>query len=195
MNEFTPVINFISRFIDLTNAEVKCFTSLLTVCKIKKRQFTVQPNFVCQHMSFIVEGSMRAYVVDHAGNEHTIALGIEGWNVNDCSSFINQQPATFFVEALEDTTLVQLTYNNEQLLYKLIPKFENCLRIAAQQAMISIQKRVLSNISMPAEQRYREFVSLYPELIQRIPQYAIASYLGMTTEYLSKIKRKGIRKS
>ncbi len=195
MNEFTPVIDFVSRFINLTDDEVECFAGLLRTVKIKKRQFTVQPKFVCQHMSFIAEGAMRAYMVDGDGNEHTIALGIEGWCVNDYSSYILQEPATFFVEALEDSTLIQLSYKNEQLLYQLIPKFERCFRITAQRAAASIQRRILSNISMTAEERYEELASRYPRLLQRIPQYAIASYLGFTTEYLSKIRNKKSKKS
>ncbi len=195
MNEFTPVIDFVSRFINLTDDEVECFAGLLRTVKVKKRQFTVQPEFVCQHMHFIAEGAMRGYMVDGDGNEHTIALGIEGWCVNDYNSYVLQEPATFFVEALEDSTLIQLSYKNEQLLYQLIPKFERCFRITAQMNAASIQQRVISNISMTAEERYEEFASSYPKLLQRIPQYAIASYLGFTTEYLSKIRNKKLKKS
>lgn len=194
MSDFQPVLEYITTFIELTEEEKAYFISLLVLIKVKKRQFIVQPNFVCHHMNYLKQGAMRAYHVDGKGIEHTMALAIEGGWINDCDSYICQEPATCFVEALENCVLIQLSYQNEQLLLAKIPKFERALRIIAQHGVTASQKRVLSTISQSAEQRYEEFAVRYPAFLNRIPQYAIASYLGFTTEFLSKIRNKKLKK-
>jgi CRP-like cAMP-binding protein len=194
MSNFQSLLDYITTFIELTEEEAAYFISLLVLTRVKKRQLIVQPNFVCQHMNYLREGAMRAYLVDDKGIEHTIALAIEGWWINDCSSYIFQEPATFFVEALENCVLIQLSYQNEQLLLANVPKFERYFRITARRGMADIQNRVLSTISKSAEQRYEEFAARYPAFLNRIPQYAIASYLGFTTEFLSKIRNKKLKK-
>ncbi|MDJ1485616.1 Crp/Fnr family transcriptional regulator [Cytophagaceae bacterium YF14B1] len=194
MSDFQPLLDYIKTFIELTKEEEAYFLSLLVLTKVKKRQFIVQPNFVCQHMNYVREGAMRSYLVDDKGIEHTIALAIEGWWINDCNSYIFQEPATFFVQALENSVIIQLSYQSEQLLLANIPKFERFFRITARCEVATIQKRVLSNISQSAEQRYEDFAMRYPALLNRIPQYAIASYLGFTTEFLSKIRNKKLKK-
>ncbi|MDJ1472365.1 Crp/Fnr family transcriptional regulator [Cytophagaceae bacterium DM2B3-1] len=194
MSDFQPLLDYIKTFIELTKEEEAYFLSLLVLTKVKKRQFIVQPNFVCQHMNYVREGALRSYLVDNKGIEHTIALAIEGWWINDCNSYIFQEPATFFVQALENSVIIQLSYQSEQLLLANIPKFERFFRITARCEVATIQKRVLSNISQSAEQRYEDFAMRYPALLNRIPQYAIASYLGFTTEFLSKIRNKKLKK-
>lgn len=194
MNEFLPIKNNVSRFIQLTEEEQEYFVSLLRISKIKKRQFIVQPEFICEYRSYIVKGAMRAYLADNESKEHTIALAIEDWWIGDISSYIFQEPATFFVEALEDSELIQLSYNNEQLLLENIPKFERYFRIIAQRGIADMQKRMLSNISKSAEKRYEEFSKSYPQFLQRFPQHIIASYLGITKETLSRIRKSVVKK-
>ncbi|MDJ1505751.1 Crp/Fnr family transcriptional regulator [Xanthocytophaga agilis] len=194
MSDFQPLLDYVKTFIELTKEEEAYFLSLLVLTKVKKRQLIVQPNFVCQHMNYVREGAMRSYLVDNKGIEHTIALAIEGGWINDCNSYIFQEPATFFVQALENSVIIQLSYQSEQLLLANIPQFERFFRITARCEVATIQKRVLSNISQTAEQRYEDFAMRYPALLNRIPQYAIASYLGFTTEFLSKIRNKKLKK-
>lgn len=188
MSEFDPIIKNVSRFIELTKEEEGIFGDHLRIIKAKKKQFIVQPEFTCQYRSFIVKGALRAYLLGNDGQEHTIALAIEGWWISDFSSYINQEPATLFVEALEDSTLIQLSYKNEQALYEKIPKFERFFRINAQRGGAAVQKRMLWRLSKTAEERYDEFATRYPDFLQRFPQFIIASYLGMTTQFLSKIR-------
>lgn len=190
MNDFDLIIKNIERFIILTDDEKEIFFSYLHVIKVKKKQFIVQPNFVCQNRSYIVTGSFQTYLLDKDGQEHVIGLSVEDWWVGDFESYITQQPATMFVEALENSTIIQLTYENEQKIYKQIPKFEHFFRRQVEQGTLALRMRLRWALSSTAEERYEEFIQRYPHFIQRFPQYIIASYLGMTTQFLSKIRNK-----
>lgn len=195
MDEYLKIKQYVARHIQLTEEEENYFGSLLRIVKVKKKQFIVQPEFTCKYRSYVVRGAMRAYLIDNKAQEHTIAFAIEDWWISDYNSYINQEPATLFVEALEDTTLIQIDYNTEQLLMETIPKFERFFRIITQRSFAFLQKRVLSNLSKTAEERYNEFMEKYPAIANRVPQYALASYLGFSTEFLSKIRNKRTKKS
>ena len=195
MNEFQPVLEYISRYVTLTEDEVHRLIPFFKVRKVKKRQFIVQPGFICKYKSYVVKGAFRAFLVDNEGKEHTLAFAIEDWWISDYSSLIYQEPATLFVEALEDSILIQIEYEDEQTFLKEIPKLEKFERIITQRSSAFQQKRLLSNFTKTAEERYDEFMSKYPLVASRVPQYALASYLGFTTEYLSKIRNGKTSKS
>jgi len=188
MDEFAPIREYVSRYVKLTPEEEDYFVSLLQIKKVKKKQFVVQPDFICQYRSYVVNGAFRTYLLGNDGEEHTIALAIEDWWVGDLGSYIFQEPATLFIEALEDSTLNRLSYKNEQLLLEQIPKFERFFHAILIRGAVAMQKRMLSSLSKTAEERYDEFEKKYPKFVQRFPQYIIASYLGMTTQFLSKIR-------
>ena len=190
MQDFAPLINYISKYVTLNEDELAYFTSFLKVKKIGKRQLLVQPGFVCAHKSYVIKGALRAYLVDNEGKEHTLAFAIEDWWISDYSSLIYQEPATLFVEALEDSVLIQISYDAEQALLQNIPKLEKFERIITQRSLAFQHKRLLANFTHTAEERYDEFVSKYPNIANRVPQYALASYLGFSTEYLSKIRNR-----
>ena len=195
MNDFSPVVEYISRYVDLTDEEIAHFKTFLKITNVRKRQFIVQPGFVCKHKSYVVKGAFRAYLVDNEGKEHTLAFAIEDWWISDYSSLIYQEPATLFVEALEDSVLIQIEYENQQTFLREIPKLEKFERIITQRSLAFQQKRLLSNFIKTAEERYDEFMVKYAEIARRVPQYALASYLGFSTEYLSKIRNRKTGKS
>jgi CRP-like cAMP-binding protein len=188
MDAYEAIVGNVERFIRLTEEERQYFNSILQVTNVRKKQFVVQPEFVCRHHFFISKGAMRSYAVDPAGQEHTIVLGIDDWWITDVYSYVYQTPAALFVEAFEDSTIVKLEHNAEELLRERYPKFEKFFRILSMRALANFQRRTLSNLSLTAEQRYDEFLGQYPAIAARVPQYALASYLGMTTEHLSKIR-------
>lgn len=190
MNEFKEIKRYVANYIQLTTEEEDYFISLLRITKVKKKQCIVQPDFTCKYRSYVLKGAMRAYLVDNKAQTHTIAFAIEDWWISDLNSYMNQEPATLFVEALEDSILIQIDYNSEQLLLEKIPKFERFFRILAQRSFAFLQKRMLSNLSKTAEERYDEFIQKYPSIVKRVPQYALASYLGFSTVFLSKIRNK-----
>jgi CRP-like cAMP-binding protein len=195
ISDYHKIIQYINRHITLTPEEEIYFTDLVKVSKLKRKQYIVQPNFVCKYRTYVLNGAMRAYLVDNNGQEHTIAFALDDWWISDYSSYIFQQPATLFVEALEATTIIQLDFNAEQLLMETYPKFERFFRIITQRSFAFLQQRLLGNLSKTAEERYNEFIDKYPQIALRVPQYTLASYLGMSTEYLSKLRNNKVSKS
>lgn len=194
MEEFLPIINNVSRHITLTDDEKLYYTSLLKIKKVKKKQYIVQPDFVCNHRTYIAKGAMRSYLLDDSGQEHTVAIAIDDWWIADFASYVYREPATLFVEALEDTTLIQISYDDEQELMANLPKFAKFYLNLVQFGFANLQRRILSDISLNAAERYENFLLKYPAMAARIPQYALASYLGISHELLSKIRNKRIKK-
>jgi len=194
MDDFSTIVSYVSRHIELTEEEISYYTSLLKLKKVKKKQFIVQPDFICGHRTYILKGAMRSYLIDANGQEHTISFGIEDWWIADFNSYIFQQPATLFVEAMEDSILIQISYENEQKLLDTFPKFEKFYRILAQNGYAFLQRRILSDISLNATDRYEHFIKKYPLVAARVPQYALATYLGISHELLSKIRNKRVKK-
>jgi CRP-like cAMP-binding protein len=184
------IIDYVNKFVPLTDEEAEVFGSSFKEVKIKKRQYIVQPNFIAKHRHYVEEGAFRAYVVAHDGQDHTITFAVDDWWITDYNSYIFQQPATMFVVALEDSTILQLSFEREQELKQLNHKFETFFRILAERGLAFHQRRITSNLTQTATERYEYFVSKYPQIVQRVPQYALASYLGMTTEFLSRIRNK-----
>ena len=194
MDKFDAIKKHVARHISLTDDEQEYFVSLLRIIKVRRKQSIVQPEFNCRYRSYVYNGAMGAYLLDKNANEHIIALAIEDWWITDYSSYIFQQPSTLFVEALEYTTLIQIDYESEQLLKEAIPKFEKFFRIVTERAFAFLQKRILSMLSLTAEERYEDFMNMYPQIAKRVPQYVLASYLGMSTEYLSKLRNNRVQK-
>lgn len=190
MDDFLEIKKYVAKYIQLTAEEESYFVSQLRMTRIKRKEFIVRPGYTCKFRSYVMKGAMRAYLVDNKGQSHTIAFAIEDWWISDMNSYLNQEPATLFVEALEDTTLIQLDCLSEQRLLETIPKFERFFRIISQRSFAFLQKRMLSNLSKTAEERYDEFMQKYSAIAIRVPQYALASYLGFSTEFLSKIRNK-----
>lgn len=195
MEEFLPIINNVSRHITLTEEEKAYYISLLKIKKVKKKQYIVQPDFVCNHRTYIAKGAMRSYLIDDDGQDHTVAIGIDDWWIADFASYVYREPATLFVEALEDSILIQISYDDEQKLMEHLPKFAKFYLNLVQFGFANLQRRILSDISLNAAERYENFLLKYPAVAARIPQYALASYLGISHELLSKIRNKRVKKT
>ena len=189
------IVEYIRRSVSLTDEEAETFSVAFKEVKIKKRQFIVQPNFVLKNRNYVLNGAFRAYVVDDNGQDSTIAFAIEDWWITDYNSYILQKPATMFVVALEDSIILEISYEKEQALKNENHKFETFFRIRAERTAAFMQQRIISNLTQSAEERYQDFISKYPQIVQRVPQYALASYLGMTTEFLSRIRNKKANKN
>lgn len=195
LNDYKNILANINRYVSLTEHDEQEFINIVRTTRVKKRQFIVQPNFVCSHQTYVVKGAFRSYFVNDQGEEHTIQFAIEDWFISDFNSYINQTPASLFVEALEDSIIHQIEFNEVEALCAKNPKFERFFRLVAQKSFAFSQRRVLSNLGKSAEARYTEFLQLYPTIVQRVPQYALASYLGMSPEFLSKIRKRLATKS
>lgn len=195
MTDFQALADHIQKRIRLTEAETNEILSCFKLVKVRRRQFIIQPGFIAHHKNYVLKGAFRAYVVDDTGQDHTIQVSIEDWWISDYNSYVFQKPATMFVEALEESVILQIHYDDETRLKQEHHNFETFFRIMAERSMAHMQRRIITNLTKNAEERYKEFEAQYPEIVQRIPQYALASYLGMSTEYLSRLRNKRTKKS
>ncbi|WP_046246362.1 Crp/Fnr family transcriptional regulator [Hymenobacter terrenus] len=185
----------IARHVLLTPAEAATVAAALRPRHLRRRQFAVQAGEVCQYESFVVRGCLRAFYTDVNGFEHNVLFAIEDWWIADLASYLTQTPATLDVEALEDCELLQLDRAALEALYEQVPKLERYFRLMLQNAFVAQQQRALQSISLPAEARYRQFRAKYPQLEQRLPQRHVASYLGITPEFLSKVRKQVLQES
>ncbi|WP_318543306.1 Crp/Fnr family transcriptional regulator [Marixanthotalea marina] len=177
-----------SKYVSLTEEEKAYLDSKIVLRKYLKGQYLVQQGDICKYECYVVSGCTKTSYVDDLGQEHIIMFSIEDWWTSDMASFINQSPADFNIQFLENTELIAISHDVIEDLYKHVPKLERFFRQVVEKAFIASQKRVVRNLSMTAKDRYLFFKEQYPEIEQRIPQYMVASYLGITKEFLSKIK-------
>ena len=186
------IILFLKQRVKVTDDEALQFASFFREKTLRKKQLIVQPGFVAQHRFYVTEGALRSFITNPSGDETTIALAADDWWITDYNSYIYQQPATLFVEAVTKSTVLQLSFDDEAILKKMNPKFEMFFRIIAERGLAAQQRRLITNLTQSAEERYESFAAAYPQFINLIPQYIIASFLGMSTEFLSKIRNKKV---
>lgn len=185
----------IKKYVDLSDEDSLIISKHVKIRNYLKGQYIGQQGDVCTHKSFIISGCAKTFFIDNEGNEHIVMFSIENWWAADLGSFITQQPADYNVQCLENTTVAQFSYEVLQQLYTQIPQVESFFRMIIQNAYVASQKRVIRNFSLTAKERYLIFREHYPNIEQRVPQYLIASYLGITKQFLSKIKAELILKS
>ncbi len=158
--------------------------------KLKKGDYLLHKNDISSHMRFIAQGALRSYYIDAQGKEHILQLGIEGWWINDLYSYLTQTPAKQYVQAVEDSIVLQLHRDALKKLSETVPLMERFFCLKIQRGYIALQERTVLRMSQTAEERYLTFRSGYRQLEQRFPQYMIASYLDITPEFLSAVRRK-----
>ena len=174
--------------VNLSEEEEEVIKQYLTPKKLRKKQYLLQEGDVCKHIAFIEKGALKAYVVDDAGAESIIQFALEGWVISDLYSFLTGEPATYNIDALENAELVLISKSAHEELLKKIPKYETYIRLQITGAYIALQKRLTSIISLPLEERYKNFLAVYPNIAQRVPHHMIASYMGLTPETLSRVR-------
>ncbi len=183
-----PLLEYINKFISLTVEEENILLSKIVHRNYLKDQYIAQQGDICKSANFINSGCTKTFYMDKEGQEHIVMFSIEDWWTSDLGSFITQTPGDFNVQCLENSQLIQFTHDNLEELYKQIPKLERLFRKIVERAFVASQKRIIRNFSLTAKERYQIFKKTYPKIDQRVPQYMIASYLGITKEFLSKIK-------
>lgn len=183
------LLRHITRQVSLSAPEQDAVRTRFQARNLKKKEFLLQAGDVCRTEHFVVQGCLRAYVIDTEGKEHIIQFAVEEWWIGDMRSFVREVPAEFFIEAMENCALLVIDKPGLEQLFREAPAFERFYRIIVQNAFIALQQRVLAKLSQTAEERYLEFIGRYPNIEQRVPQHQIAAYLGMTPEFLSRIRR------
>ena len=176
--------------IKLTSAQEDIIKQYLIPKKIRKNQYLLQEGDVAKYAAFVEKGALRAYSVGDRGTEHIIQFAFEGWTISDMYSFMTGDPATYNIDALEDSELVLISKAAQDEILKQIPAYEVYTRLQVTGAYMAMQKRLTSMLSLSLEERYINLTKLYPSLMQRVPQRMIASYMGLTPETLSRVRRK-----
>jgi len=189
MSDFKQILDNIKRYVDLTQKDEEEFTAILFKKDVKKKEFIVKPGDQFTPLCYVKKGAFRSFTIDNKGIEHTIRLAIDDWFISDLSSYINQTKAVLYVQALEDSVIYQMEHIRVEELCHNNQKIQYFFRKATEKAYSFSQKRVLSNLNKTATERYVEFLNNYPEIVKKTPLYVLASYLRMTPEFLSKIRK------
>lgn len=184
------IIGNILTIIHLDRNEIEWFTSILETRSFNKKDLILRSGDICQYQTYVIKGCLRIFYTDNTGTEHVVKFAIEDWWAFDLQSFVTQTPAFYSIQALEDTDVFQISVANHNRLYEKIPKFEKFGRVMFQNSYILLQNRMTQNLFETAGERYRHFSEKYPGLELRIPQKEIASYLGITPEFLSMLRKK-----
>jgi len=183
------IIQNITRHIRLNPEEKEHFLSLLQTKQLKRKQFLLHEGEICRYSAFVIKGCLRGYTVDKDGFEHVLNFAPPDWWAADMYSLLSQKPGLLNIEALEDTDLLLLSKTNQEKLYHEIPQFERFFRIITENSLVSYQQRLIDNLSLTAEERYHNFCKRYPSLIHCLPKKQIASYIGVTPEFFSRMQR------
>jgi len=173
----------------LTSDEEALIVATFQPKKLRKKQYFLEEGNVCKYVGFIVKGAMRQYSVDDKGAEHIVQLYIENYWASDRESALMLTPSRFNIDAWENTELLVARVTDMLDLIEKIPSFGQMTRLMDQRSFIVSQRRLNSTISNTAEKRYEEFADNHPQFIQRFPQHLIASFLGITKETLSRIRK------
>jgi len=187
--DIAPLLEYIDNYVKLTEGEKKLIELHVSKRKYLKGQYIVQQGDVCDYECFVINGCTRTFYLDASGSEHTVMFAIKNWWTSDLGSFTTWTPAIYNVQCLDNTEVLQFTYETLEFLYDQIPKLERFFRLIIERAFVASEKRIVSNFSLTAKEKYVKFQSQYPKIEQKVPQYMIASYLGITKEFLSKIRR------
>jgi CRP-like cAMP-binding protein len=175
--------------ITLSEEDKKVFTSLIIPKKLRRKQYLLQEGDPCKYTAFVSKGALRSYTLDEKGNEHIVQFAVEGWYIADLYSFITGEPATYNIDAIEDSELLLITRQAQNELMAKVPQYEKFLFLQIQSAYVALQRRLTAMISMTTEEKYTRLIKTYPDIVQRVPQHMIASYLGLTPETLSRARK------
>ena len=184
------IFSNISNHISLSDEEKEHFFNLLKEQYLRKKEFLLQQDEACNYISFVNSGALRAYYLNQNGKDSTIMFAVEDWWITDMYCFINELPAMVNIQAVENSHILKLSKKDLDILFNDIPSFNKFFRILMQNAYCREQLRMIQTLSLPASDRYENFVAKYPQIVKQVPLKQIASYLGITPEFLSAIRNK-----
>ena len=188
------IIQNISKLISLTSEEEQLFLSKTETRQYKAKTIILNAGQVCKEGYFVNAGLLRSFNINDNIVEHVMSFACEGWWISDMYSLLSQKPSNLFIEVLENAEVVILSKENQEQLYHEIPKLERFFRILTENSLVANQERLMDNLSLTAEERFEKFCRKYPTLIQKVSQKQIASYIGVTPEFFSKMKARMLKK-
>jgi len=180
----------IIKHIALSEEETEAFCSLFQQKLIGKKSFLLRAGEICRFEGFVNKGLFRVYHIDQNGFEQILYFAAENWWITDIDSFTNGMPSQLYIEAIEDSEVLLISKKDKEFAYTNLPKIEKLFRVMTQKTHVALQRRMIANLSKTADQRYLDFMEKYPELFQRLSNLQIAAYLGISHEFLSKIRKK-----
>lgn len=180
----------IEKHLPVTDEEFQQFLAPFYQRKVERKQFLLKAGEICKFEGFVTKGCLRVYYLDEQGQERILYFAVEDWWVTDIDSFTNNIPSILNIEALEDSEVLLITQPYKEALYEQLPFVEKLFRIMTQKTHVALQRRMISALGKTADERYLEFIEKYPQLEQRLTQLQVASYLGISHEFLSKIRKK-----
>jgi len=180
----------IRKHISLSEKEAEAFCDLFEGRSVKKKEFVLKEGEICRFEGFVNKGLFRIYHLDNNGFEQVLYFAPEGWWIADIDSFTNEKPSQLFIEALEDSEVLLISRKNKEFAYQHIPAIEKLFRIMTQKTHVALQRRMIDTLSKTAEERYIDFIEKYPQLHLRLTNLQIAAYLGISHEFLSKIRKR-----
>ncbi|MBN8640475.1 MAG: Crp/Fnr family transcriptional regulator [Flavobacteriales bacterium] len=184
----------IAKHVNLTTEEQELFLSKTETHLYKSKMILLSAGEVSKHTYFVNSGILRSFNINDNIIEHVLHFACEGWWIGDMYSYISEKPGTLFIEVLEDAEVISISKKNHQELYQQIPKLERFFRILAENSLVAHQERLMDNLSLSAEERFDKMCKKYPSLIQKVAQKHLASYIGVTPEFFSKMKARLLKK-
>jgi CRP-like cAMP-binding protein len=188
------ILENIAKHVSLTPEEQALFLSKTETHTYKTKTILLSAGEVCKHSYFVNSGILRSFNINDNIVEHVLSFACEGWWMSDMYSFFSQKPGQLFIEVLEDAEIVSLSKENQEQLYHDIPKLERFFRILIENSLVANQQRLMDNLSLPAEERFEKFTKKYGTLVHKVPQKQIASFIGVTPEFFSKMKARLLKK-
>ena len=188
------ILENIAKHVSLTPEEQAHFLSKLETNTYKTKTILLNAGEVCKHSYFVNSGILRSFNINDNIVEHVLSFACQGWWMSDMYSFFSQKPGQLFIEVLEDAEVVSLSKENQEQLYHDIPKLERFFRILIENSLVANQQRLMDNLSLPAEERFEKFTTKYGSLVHKVPQKQIASFIGVTPEFFSKMKARLLKK-
>jgi cAMP-binding proteins - catabolite gene activator and regulatory subunit of cAMP-dependent protein kinases len=189
MNELKLIEN-IRRYVNLNDEEAQTFISFWTERNLSKGEYLLRNGEICRFDTYVASGALKAYFINaQSGKEEMLFFAIDDWWASDLVSFSTQKPSIYSIQAIEHSTILQIGYQSFQEMLKKLPVMERYFRIILERYLGSLQKRIIYNQAYDARFRYQDFIETYPEIAAKVPQYLIASYLGVSAEFISRIRR------
>lgn len=172
---------------ELPHADFEEVWSVLKPIQRRKHQYLIQEGDSARYEYWVVSGCLKAYYLDKQGKEHIVQFATEGWWISDYGAYFNRQPASLFIDCIEDCQLLALTLDQREQLCRALPLMERFWRLKVQSGYVALQQRILALLHLSAEARYRQLLERYPDLPQRVPKKMLAAYLGVSRETLSRL--------
>ena len=188
------ILQNIDKIVSLSDREKETILSKIEIKHYKAKTVLLNAGDICKHSYFVNSGILRSFNINDNIVEHVLQFACEGWWIGDMYSLITQKPGNLYVEVNEDAEVVLLSKENQEKLFQEIPKLERFFRILTENSLVANQERLMDNLSLSAEERFEKFCSKYPTLIQKVPQKQVASYIGVTPEFFSKMKAKMLKR-